>query len=176
MKIVFLDIDGVLVPIDSKIAKIKENKIVLLKKLLDETDAKVVLSSTWRVLFLPQNRDEELYEYLIKLLNKYNIEIYDITPIKHMKTMKKKVLTRDGKILINYVFDPYTTRVGEINEWLSDKDIESFVILDDEDFNYEFFSLDKNFVKIENPLIGLQETDINKAKKILNIKNKTRIK
>ena len=47
MRIIFLDIDGVMLPIGSKDKNIPEDKIILLKELIMETDSKVVLSSTW---------------------------------------------------------------------------------------------------------------------------------
>jgi hypothetical protein len=54
MKIIFLDIDGVLNyqrmtdAIETESGKVSKSAIELLNQLTDETDAKIVISSTWR--------------------------------------------------------------------------------------------------------------------------------
>ena len=53
MKVIFLDIDGVLNSLDCKekiegYLFVEDKKIALLKELIDATGAKIVLSSTWR--------------------------------------------------------------------------------------------------------------------------------
>ena len=176
MKVIFLDVDGVLLPIGSKDKKIPEEKIILLKKLVEETNSRIVLSSTWRLNANRENYEDVDYENLVKILNKYGLEIYDRTPAKQIKTVKNKIITKNGMTIVNYVIDRYSTRGAEISEWLENKSTESFVILDDQNFYYEFFSLEDNFVQIKDPYIGLQEIDIEKAKSILNIKRKIRIK
>lgn len=47
MKIIFLDIDGVLNYENSK-SKVEEEKVKLLKEIVDKTGAEIVLSSDWR--------------------------------------------------------------------------------------------------------------------------------
>lgn len=47
MKIIFLDIDGVLNYENSK-SKVEEEKVKLLKEIVGRTDAEIVLSSDWR--------------------------------------------------------------------------------------------------------------------------------
>ena len=54
MKVIFLDVDGVL---NTKYSKsrcgrfigIDKDKVAQLKRIVDETDAEIVLSSTWRL-------------------------------------------------------------------------------------------------------------------------------
>lgn len=53
MKILFLDIDGVLNRCGHSAQGLEDDKVALLKDILDCTGAKVVLSSTWRIL--PRN-------------------------------------------------------------------------------------------------------------------------
>ena len=125
MKIIFLDIDGVLLPIDSKDKIITEDKMLLLKELIQETNSKVVLSSTWR---LNSNKDKD-YENLVKTLNNYEIEIYDHTPVKQIKMDKKQIITKSGTKIINYIINPYSTRGAEISEWLENHEVKSFAIL-----------------------------------------------
>lgn len=116
MKVLFLDIDGVLNS-DATTRKtgtgwdfVDDIHIERLKRILDATGAKVVLSSTWRY-----DRDEpklnsdflELQDYL----KQFDIEFYDYTPNSN----------------------PYQ-RGLEIQEWLDEHpEVEQFVILDDRD-------------------------------------------
>ena len=176
MKIIFLDVDGVLLPIDSKDKNIPEDKIILLKELIDKTNAKIVLSSTWRLNANRENYEDKDYENLVKSLKNYEIEIYDYTPAKQIEMIKKEVITKSGMTIVNYVIDPYSTRGAEISEWLEKNEVSSFVILDDQDFYYELFSLKDNFVQIDNRYMGLEQIDTEKAKNILNSKTKIRTK
>jgi hypothetical protein len=89
--------------------------------------------------------------------------------------IKNEVITKSGRQIVNYVIDPNSTRGAEINEWLEKNDVSSFVILDDQNFYYELFGLGDNFVKINDRYMGLEQVDIEKAKNILNTKQKTRI-
>ena len=129
MKIIFLDVDGVLNS-DEYFDKIKNldiqgierdidvEKIKLLKKAIDATGAEVVLSSSWRYTRNAQ--------YLKELLSKYGIYV-DSTP---------------------YI---QNERGLEIRKWLSEhQDVEDFVILDDEIFESYDEELMKKLVKISN--------------------------
>lgn len=133
MKIIFLDIEGVLnteetyeriyrtfgytTMIDSEIDKFR---LGYLKTIIDNTDAKIVLSSSFRYFFGKKNgklypttlKGKKLYDNF----KRYGIEIYDITPIN------------------------MGTREEQIKEWLLNKDyIESFVIIDDDPNSFEEF-------------------------------------
>lgn len=129
MKVIFLDVDGVLNS-DEYFDKIRNldiqgierevdiEKIKLLKKAIDKTGAKVVLSSSWRYTKYAQ--------YLKELLSNYDIYV-DSTPFIENE------------------------RGLEIKKWLSDnQDVEDFVILDDEIFDSYDESLIKNLIKISN--------------------------
>lgn len=129
MKVIFLDIDGVLNSdeyfdkIENKNiqgiqSEIDVEKIKLLKKAIDKTGAKVVLSSSWRYTRNAQ--------YLRELLASF--EIYtDVTPFIQGK------------------------RGLEIKQWLSDnKGVEDFVILDDEIFDSYDEELINKLVKISD--------------------------
>ncbi|MDE6189696.1 MAG: hypothetical protein K2G37_05375, partial [Clostridia bacterium] len=89
MKIIFLDIDGVL---NSRaydrlrdwniLSDIDETRLPLLKKLVDTTGAKIVLSSTWRAHW---NEDPNLCDedgmYINKTFAKYGLFVYSRTPL-----------------------------------------------------------------------------------------------
>lgn len=151
MKVIFLDIDGVLNSWDDyndrcknlkkeerpSFGDIEERPLMLLKELIEVTNAKVVLSSSWRKsIFLTS----EVY----KALSTMGIELYDITPIL-----------------------PSGNRAEEIREWLKDKEVESFVILDDDSFEFKGNELSKNLVKTTMDS-GLQKEHVEEAIRILN--------
>ena len=123
MKIIFLDIDGVL-NTDRQIRindlkqindidfdpKVMEN----LKKIVEQSEARIVITSTWRV---HRKENGYLWRELVRNFEAYNINpscIIDITPILDTN-MKPEI------------------RELEISKWLdANKSIERFVILDDQ--------------------------------------------
>lgn len=175
-KIIFLDIDGVLNGYDFwrllgwNIAcklhiqewyrkhtrnpfGIHEEKVKRLAKIINKTDAKVVLSSSWRHAFrrTPYEDKKDDLKLFADLLEKYNIEIIDITP-----------KSCDGR------------RDKEILTWLAHNEyyVESYVILDDEKFDLECFvgshlvqTKDKNKYYTS---LGLKNKHVKQAISILN--------
>ena len=168
MKVIFLDIDGVLnssayfktkehqlKKSDKEFDDIDESKVVLLKQIIDATDARIVLSSTWREL------DDEsyiecykMYKYLIDTLGKYDIKIFDKTP----------TIRQDRPL--------------EIQTWINDEpslDEVIFISLDD-DFSkkdYDKYGIGDNLVHTifftdDLSVGGLQEYHVEQAIKILN--------
>lgn len=127
MKVIFLDVDGVLnsyeyfkrienLNIEGIKGDVDVEKIKLLKKAIDETGAKVVLSSSWRYTKHGQS--------LKKLLLEYGIYA-DSTPFIQNE------------------------RGIEIKQWLSDnQNVEDFVIVDDEIFKSYDEELLKKLIKI----------------------------
>ena len=114
MKVIFLDIDGVLNS-DTYMKKQLDNSsegieseidpatLILLKKAVDTTGAKIILSSSWRIM--------RKYNELEKFLMKFGISLSGKTPYV------------DGK------------RGLEIKQYLSENEnIEQYLILDDEIF------------------------------------------
>lgn len=154
MKVIFLDIDGVLNCKTSKskcgkFTGIDSDKVKRLENIVKATDAVIVLSSTWKLGF---NKDhEELQDaakYLRSKLNKYKIRILSSTP--------------DIK---------WNHRGEEINKWLEINDdvyIESFLVLDDEEFDYDKYPDIKNNLLLTQYETGLTDEDVDKAIMILN--------
>lgn len=114
MKIIFLDVDGVLNNIHtmtrtaSGCCFVEKECLKMVRHIVLETGAKVVLSSDWRY-----DRDDPKYNQdfleLKDIMEKYNIPIFDYTPI------------------INWEL-----RGVEIAVWLGlHPKVDSFVILDD---------------------------------------------
>lgn len=155
MNIIFLDIDGVLN--SSAYYKETENDLDLkavdiLSQIYHKFNCKIVLSSTWRELKdISDESAQKMWKHLVDTLEKYGMEIYDITP-----TIKNN-------------------RPLEIATWLQNNSCSNYVILDD-DFSlleYKKYGLEKHVVKtiyftyeIENG--GLQEKHKDKAFKILS--------
>ena len=141
MEIIFLDVDGVLNSVQDRFSwTIESDKhLILLSCIVRRTNAKIVVSSSWR--------NCGLLDTLKKRLNDFLMSIYD----------KTKDIGERGL---------------EIKEWLdSHNGVESFVILDDEDFDIKSY-FPNNFVKT-NEKVGLQKEDVEKCIAILlNIKSK----
>lgn len=129
--IIFLDVDGVL-NTDYTTEEccgfigIEDNKVSLLAKLVDNFNAKVVLSSTWR-----EEWDSKIGEYLREKLDKYGITISAMTPMIH-----------------------HRKRCIEIEEWLESNNVDRIIILDDEDFSWSNYKLEKYWVET-SPYKGL---------------------
>ena len=156
MRVIFLDIDGVLNSVmyensdrfnenDSN-ALIDMSRVKLLADIVKATGSEIVLSSTWREDW---DKSSDLCgqdgKYLNMCLAKYGLSIIDKTPI------------------LNYSDD----RRVEILAWLSKHgtDVESFVILDDINCGWE--ELIKRVV-ITNPYgYGLEEEHVIKAIELL---------
>lgn len=85
MNIIFLDIDGVL----NSYAYYKETgndlnlkSVDILCQIYHKFNCKIVLSSTWRELKdISEESAQKMWKHLVDTLSKYNMEIYDITPI-----------------------------------------------------------------------------------------------
>lgn len=124
MKIIFLDVDGVLNNIGCRTRTpsgcyfVDDKKVALLKELVDATGAKVVLSSDWRRGWADldngvETKDSIDFCMLRDKLQEYGIEMIDYT-----------MITEEGY------------RGNEIKMWLDSwegEEIESILILDDDD-------------------------------------------
>lgn len=154
MKIIFLDIDGVLNSEMYKASRTEDSsdnyidlsRVKLLADLVNATDAKIVLSSTWRVDW---NKNPNLCgnngKYINRCLAQFDLSIMDKTPF------------------ISF----FSARQKEIQSWISHhyNEVESFVILDD--MNYGWGELSDKVV-ITNPNgYGLEEVHIEKAVELL---------
>ena len=128
--------------------RIDLSRVRLLKDIVSATDAKIVLSSTWR---LDWDKSPELCgedgEYLNQCLAQYGLFIIDKTPFNSMIDDRRR----------------------EILTWLSSHrgEVESFVILDDINCGWE--ELDRRVVVTDPYGYGLNEEHVKKAIKLLNI-------
>ncbi|MBO4815785.1 MAG: hypothetical protein J5507_02385 [Clostridia bacterium] len=149
MKIIFLDFDGVINDLLT-FNSVNRNNVMILKKIIELTDAKVVVTSSNKYSFqrpYSENNKEETqcYTLYIEELNKNGITIHDFT---------------------SYV---NANREQEILEYLkSHPDIEQYLILDD-DYVIESCKEHEVYLDLQS---GLREEHIIPALNILNGKLK----
>ena len=163
MKVIFLDIDGVLNTYYTKetieqYTFVSEDKILLLKELIDKTDAKIVLSYTWRRGWLCKECDDP--EMLTS---------GDFQDIRLFNALQAKLAEYDIHML-GYT-DDFGLRGEEIDQWLKQWDgepIESFVILDD--MSGAELRPHSRYLIQTSMLEGLNEKHVARAIKILNDK------
>lgn len=133
MKVIFLDIDGVLNSIDTTLAfygqlsparedKLDPMSVGLLKKLCDNTSARIVISSTWRKLY---SREEFLD--IFKSYGWHDFPFEDVTDNNNSCRQ---------------------TRGHEIQRWLDANGNPEYIILDDDSDMLE--SQLNNFVHCSN--------------------------
>lgn len=180
MKVIFLDIDGVLNSwSDCKQAHYKmcvggkgcvgisNVRLRFLKQIVDATDAKIVLVSSWKSSwlqyrkqvkeYLTTDKKEPLYiyfdrneygYYLHKKFRKHKLEIYDTTE--------------------GYEPNPWNRGTGIRNYLMIHKDIKNWIVLDDEifkDYNDEILM---HLIKTNFEYGALDEEDVKKAIELLN--------
>lgn len=153
MKVIFLDVDGVLndqmwlhLFMDTEIDKVR---VARLAEIVKATGAVIVLSSSWRVL--PDELDDMdkwIWRQLVDALHEYDMSIYDRTPVIGMD------------------------RPLEIKTWLDQHagQVEAFVSIDDD---YQKTAYDKygighclvktSFYGEEGNLGGLQDRHVKEA-------------
>ena len=155
MKVIFLDIDGVLNADDDFGGRSKPNpyvtanngnvycgisisKVRNLKYIVDKTNAKIVLVSSWKYDYIEYLKYHlnRVGKYLRNKLKRFDLEIYDTT--------------------IKYDFSHGENRGYEISQWLVDHpEVTKWVVLDDVKFDdYDFLRVTPNLV-LTDPKYGL---------------------
>jgi hypothetical protein len=161
-KVIFLDVDGVLnSKINMKIrrengestssyyVKIPGDKIYKLKRIVDNTDAAIVLSSSWRIGYSRSSMTPSpAFMNLVNQLEPYGLHIYDWTPL-----------------------DKNRNRGYEIHKWLygykyANGYFPNYIILDDN--IADLIPLHRGHIIKVNSLLGLQNEHVNIAVNILN--------
>ena len=156
----FLDFDGVLntcwwerkIPIDKYGYAFDPNAVANLAKIIVETGAAIVVSSTWK--FMGLSEMQEMWEE-----RSLPGKIIDITP----NTVSDEVLLYAD--LEHMELTPI--RGMEIKEWLDSKGkkVSRYAILDDMD---SMLHEQKDHLVLTNPTVGITESDAFKAISILN--------
>lgn len=163
MKAVFLDFDGVITTLESG-WNLCPKKMRLLGKILQATDAKIVISSSWRRFSL-----DETLKFISggSIHSKgnpfpYCDKVVGITDRMYAFSYNDPINERRGK-RPNYLIP----RGVEIDRWLkvNGHDVENYVILDDDDDM--LYCQRSHFIQTD-AYKGLSEDDVKKAIEILN--------
>ena len=172
MKVIFLDVDGVIRHDLYKGTKedhgIDPEKLKLLKEIIDKTEAKIVLSSTWRrgIDQTGKIHNKESYYILEKVLKNHDIEIFSEIPrpVNIGDNPKNSIsLGELAKIETND-----NDRARYIAMWLRlYPEVESFVILDDFG-GWGKYNLEEYVVKTSQYNGGLQKEHVEEAVNMLN--------
>ena len=150
MRVIFLDFDGVLNTErylrerDPRTQSIlDEAKLTLLRRIVEETGAMIVLSTSWRRHWDPDSvRWDATWKPCGEALRNHGLTVYDRTP--------------------DYEDHSGNNRDREVRDWLTAHkgEVESFVILDDVRMGWE--ELSERLVNT-NPYRGLTEEMANEA-------------
>lgn len=153
MKVIFLDVDGVLNCVDSTsdicgYVGIENTKVKLLRRIVEETGAEIVLVSTWKDGWSRTDKDKKqdvFADFLDRELEKESLVILD-------KTEDDGILRGEG-----------------ILAWMNGRDVESFVILDDKRYDYRNCGLSPYHIKTEfyDEDGGLNEEHVVRAIEVL---------
>lgn len=156
MKIIFLDIDGVLNSETYEASCNEEcgdgyidlSRVKLLADIVNATGAKIVLTSSLRMDW-DKNRDlcDKDGKYINQCLDRYGLYITDKTPF----------------------FSLFTERRKEILSWLLNhhSEVEGFVIIDD--MNYGWGELSDRVINTNPQGYGLEEEHVEKALELLKV-------
>ena len=152
MKAIFLDFDGVITTYDSK-WKIDMNNIKIINDICDKTNAKIVVTSTWRMGYRGDVSafHERLKQYFIK--NNY-LDNFKDTFDKFINNIVRMTECIGG------------LRGDEIKSYMSEHpEVENYVIIDDDSdmCDYQLF----NFVQTDT-YEGITERDAKLCVDILN--------
>ena len=157
MKVIFLDFDGVITTHKSQY-RLDKDKMELVKRICDETDAYIVISSSWRRFTLEDTIKD------ITDTSSWYVPV-PFTPIERVVGVTSRMYSfkgGDNKYKCHYTLP----RGVEIERYLREnEDIDKYVILDDDaDMLLEQAPY---FIKTD-AIEGLSEQDAEKAITILN--------
>ena len=147
-KIIFLDFDGVITTYASK-WEIDNEKCLLVKKICDETGAKIVISSSWR------------YSTVEKTIDVYKLQDWVLTPYVVGVTPLLSLSLDCVKM------SDFPQRGLEIAEYIQTSDdlIKNYVILDD---STDLLYMQKDHFVRTDTYKGILEENVQQAIQILN--------
>ncbi|WP_238885436.1 HAD domain-containing protein [Clostridium sp. YIM B02551] len=147
MKVIFLDIDGVLNSeeffLNNKNQVIDKNCVSILKNIVDTTGAVIVMSSGWKLWFDDDMMPQDDYsKSLYEILCEFDIKLFGKTP----DFSNEEIITRKT---FSHV------KAKEIKVWLNEhEDIDKYVVIDDLDMKDE--EINTHLVRI-NGKTGITE-------------------
>ena len=151
MKVIFLDIDGVLNTPSSEsrcgeYIGIDDEKVEKLKKIVEKTKAEIVLISTWKKYWRKEEKLKPLQDYSATYLDEKLAK-------QGLKAIDKTKDKSDGR---------YLSRGESILEYVYRNNVENYIILDDCQFDYDGCDLTDNYIKT-NQIEGLSEQQVKVA-------------
>lgn len=152
MPIVFLDMDGVLVHINyenSERYDIDPTKVDMLKYICDTCHASVVIISSWRG---DKNWTPKPYKIMRQILHDAGIQVLGDAPyisskMKYIGEQPEPKCYTPEFLQKNYKHVFRTGRAAEVTQYLLEHPTNSFVILDDEDWNWADYHLETHWVQ-----------------------------
>jgi len=161
INVIFLDVDGVLNCSDTidkcdQFVGIEDQKVEHLKKIKEQTKAHIVLVSSWKEYWFPKQKSmqDDLANYLDNKLARCGLKA-------EAKTYEDDHFLR-GKGIKDFIRLLKTKNINVLN----------YVILDDEEFDYQEEELDKHLIKTSFTGGGLMKEHVSQAIEILNSSNK----
>lgn len=155
MKVIFLDFDGVITTEASE-WRLDTNKMFLVKRICDETNSKIVISSSWRRFTL---------EDTLNMFSEYEQsgrEVPFILKEYVVGVTNRMYAFKEGNIHSHFGLP----RGCEISRYLTEhKDISKYVILDDDT---DMLLEQAPYFINTNWGLGISEQDVEKAIEILN--------
>ena len=154
MKVIFLDVDGVLNSVETSevfqgFVGIDDRLVSKLRRIVRATGAKIVLSSSWKHDWEPREKH---------LQNKYG-DYLDEKLIRHSLKAIDKTREADSE------------KRGEgIIGWVGTHEVDSFIILDDEWYDFKELGLQSRVIKTEfyDENGGLTDDHVELAIELLN--------
>lgn len=151
MKVIFLDVDGVLNTPSSEsrcgeYIGIDDEKVEKLKKIVEKTKTEIVLISTWKKYWRKEEKLKPLQDYSANYLDEKLAK-------QGLKAIDKTKDKADGR---------YLSRGESILEYVYRNNVENYIILDDCQFDYDGCDLTDNYIKT-NQIEGLSEQQVKAA-------------
>lgn len=153
MKIIFLDIDGVLNSLEYRKRMgrkyyaqiIDRSKMPLLKRIVEATEAQIVLSTSWRKFWNEgEPQLDSVGQHINEVFTEFGLSVYSKTP----------VIDNAG-------------RNEEIKAWLDgERYVDGYVILDDKDFDWST-DLRSHFIRTDQSGSGLENLQAQQAIDVL---------
>ena len=158
MKVIFLDIDGVLNSEEflnnNQNGIIDRNNVNILKNIIDRTGAVIVMSSGWKLWFDDNMMPKDGYsQYLYDIFLEFGIKLFGKTPDFSTEEIRTKKTFSHVK-------------AKEIIAWLTKHESTyKYVVLDDLDLKHEEIN---SHLVMTNAQIGITEAD---ARRVINMIN-----
>lgn len=165
-KIIFLDVDGVLNYshyTNTDTNDIDPSKVDMLSELCRKTNAKVVITSSWRG---SDTYTPRIYGILRDILAKHNIPVLGDAPYIKLEFDNERPNHKHS-----YTIKFGTGRGAEVMQYIMDNRIEKYVIFDDEDWDWDAYGIDDHWCQCvyhSEHQGGLQQKHIEKAIQLLS--------